>query len=38
MAWLNNNEKTGFVDRYREIQRTLRPGEEKSIETLRKDK
>ena len=38
MAWLNNNEKSGHVDRYREIQRTLRPGEEKSIEELRKDK
>lgn len=38
MAWLNNNEKTGYVDRYRQIQRMLRPGEEKSIETLRKDR
>ena len=38
MNWLNENEKTGYVDRYREIQRTLRPGEEKSIEELRKDK
>jgi len=36
--WLQQNEKTGFVDRYRQIQRTLRPGEERSIETLRKDK
>jgi len=36
--WLNENENTGFVDRYRQIQRTLRPGEERSIETLRKDK
>ena len=38
MKWLNENEKTGYVDRYRQIQRILRPGEEKSIETLRKDK
>jgi len=38
MHWLNENEKPGFVDRYRKIQRTLRPGEERSIETLRKDK
>jgi len=38
MSWLNNNEKSGYVARYREIQRTLRPGEEKSIEELRKDK
>ena len=38
LSWLAHNEKTGYVDRYREIQRTLRPGEEKSIETLRKDK
>jgi hypothetical protein len=36
--WLNENQKSGYVDRYREIQRTLRPGEEKSIEELRKDK
>ena len=38
LAWLAAHEKTGHVDRYREIQRTLRPGEEKSIETLREDK
>ena len=38
MFWLNENEKSGRVSRYREIQRTLRPGEERSIETLRKDK
>ena len=38
MHWLNENEKSGNVNRYREIQRTLRPGEEKSIEELRKDK
>lgn len=38
MHWLNENEKSGYVDQYRQIQRTLRPGEEKSIETLRKDK
>ena len=38
MKWLNENEKTGYVDRYRTIQRILNPGEEHSIETLRKDK
>lgn len=38
LKWLNENEKTGYVDRYREIQRILRPGEEKSIESLRKEK
>ena len=38
MHWLNENEKSGYVARYREIQRTLRPGEERSIETLRKDR
>jgi hypothetical protein len=38
MHWLNENENSGRVDRYRQIQRTLRPGEERSIETLRKDK
>lgn len=36
--WILQNEKPGYVSRYVEIQRTLRPGEEKSIETLRKDK
>ena len=38
MKWLSNNEATGAVARYRQIQRTLRPGEEKSIESLRKDR
>lgn len=38
LAWLERNEKTGYVDRYRTIQRIINPGEEKSIETLRKDK
>jgi hypothetical protein len=38
MKWLQRNETTGAVDRYRQIQRVLNPGEEKSIETLRKDK
>ena len=38
MKWVNDNQKSGYVDRYREIQRTLRPGEEKSIEELREDK
>ena len=37
-AWLAHNQKTGYVERYRQIQRTLRPGEEKSIEALRKDR
>jgi len=36
--WLVQNEKPGYVDRYRTIQRILRPGEEKSIESLRKEK
>jgi len=38
LHWLSQNEKPGYVGRYMQIQRTLRPGEEKSIETLRKDK
>lgn len=38
MKWLDRNEGTGAVDRYRQIQRILNPGEENSIETLRKDK
>ena len=38
MKWLQRNEATGAVDRYRQIQRTLNPGEEKSIESLREDK
>lgn len=38
MSWLNNNEKPGFISRYVQIQRSLRPGEEKSVEELRKDR
>jgi len=38
LKWLDRNEKTGYVDRYRQIQRTINPGEEKSIESLRKDR
>jgi len=38
LHWLAQNEKPGYVARYMVIQRTLRPGEEKSIEALRKDK
>lgn len=38
MKWLERNENTGAVDRYRQVQRTLRPGEEHSIEALRKDR
>ena len=38
MKWLQRNENTGAVDRYRQIQRTINPGEEDSIETLRKDR
>lgn len=37
-AWLNANEKTGYINKYRQIQRILRPGEEKSVESLRKDR
>ncbi len=38
MMWLKRNEFNGSVDEYRQIQRTLNPGEELSIERLRKDK
>lgn len=38
LKWLERNEQSGAVARYREIQRSLRPGEERSIEDLRKDK
>lgn len=38
MTWLQNNQNTGDVERYRTIQRRLNPGEERSIESLRKDK
>jgi len=38
LKWLERNEKTGAVDRYRQIQRILNPGEERSIEALRKDR
>ena len=38
LSWLKRNENSGDVNRYREIQRSLRPGEERSIENLRKDR
>lgn len=38
MKWLSRFEKTGMIDRYRTIQRLLNPGEELSIERLRKEK
>lgn len=38
MAWLGRHENTGEVDEYRQIQRILNPGEELSVERLRKDK
>jgi hypothetical protein len=38
MRWLERNEGTGAVDRFRQIQRIINPGEEESIESLRKDK
>ena len=38
MKWLTRNEASGAVDRYRQIQRTINPGDERSIENLRKDK
>ena len=37
MTWLKRCEKSGLVKEYRQIQRTLRPGEERSIEQLRQD-
>jgi len=38
MKWLTRFEKTGMVDRYRNIQRLINPGEELSVEALRKEK
>ena len=38
MKWIERFERTGMVDRYRNIQRLLNPGEEESIERLRKEK
>lgn len=38
MKWLTRFENTGMVDRYRTIQKLLNPGEELSIERLRKEK
>jgi hypothetical protein len=38
MAWLNVNEKTGYIERYRTIQRIINPGMEESVESLRKEK
>lgn len=38
MKWLANNQNTGEIEEYRQIQRTLNPGEERSVEELRRDK
>lgn len=38
MKWLDRNEKPGAIEEYRQIQRVLNPGEELSVERLRKDK
>ena len=38
MTWIKNNENTGAVEEYRRIQRIINPGEERSIEALRRDK
>lgn len=38
MKWITRFERTGLVERYRTIQRLLNPGEELSIESLRKEK
>lgn len=38
MGWLKRNENTGQVEEYRQIQRVLNPGEELSIERLRREK
>jgi len=38
MKWLLRFEKTGMVERYKNIQRLLNPGEELSWESLRKEK
>ena len=37
MSWMVRCEKPGFVREYKNIQRLLRPGEEKNVEQLRKD-
>jgi hypothetical protein len=37
MKWLERNDR-GLVERYRTIQRLLNPGEELSVESLRKEK
>lgn len=36
MSWLDRNNR--MIEEYRDIQRLLRPGEEKSVEQLRKDR
>lgn len=38
MSWLVKFEKTGMIDRYRNIQRLINPGQELSVEALRKEK
>jgi len=38
MKWLNENERPGYIERYRQIQRIINPGEELSVEALRKEK
>lgn len=38
LGWIKRNENSGEVEEYRRIQRTLNPGEELSVERLRKDK
>jgi hypothetical protein len=36
MSWLTRNKE--FIKEYRNVERLLRPGEEKSVEQLRKEK
>ena len=38
MGWIKRNENTGEVEEYRQIQRTLNPGEEHMVESLRREK
>ena len=38
MTWLKRNDFNGKVEEYRQIQRALNPGEELSVERLRRDK
>jgi len=37
MNWLNECEKPGYIERYRQIQRIINPGNELSVEALRKE-